>query len=156
MTQQHARTPRSISERREAARDTLRAHHQLWLATGRDSRGAHLIPVSFLWDRVHLTMATLVRSRTMTNLRANPTARAAVGRTDDVVMIDGDVTLVDVAGMDPEIADRYARVSHDPRAMPGFVYLRLTPVRIQVWNGFHEYGGRTVMLDGRWLDEPID
>ena len=40
--------------------------------------------------------------------------------------------------------------------MPGFLYLRVLPARIQVWNGFHEYGGRTVMLDGCWLDAPVD
>jgi hypothetical protein len=156
MTPQSTLAPRPLAERREAARQRLCTHHQLWLATGSDGHGAHLIPVSFVWANEHLTMATLAHSRTMANLRANPRARAAIGQTDDVVIIDGDVSIVDVADIDPATADRYAKVSHDPRLMPGFLYLYLLPARIQVWNGFHEYGGRTVMLDGCWLDEPVD
>lgn len=148
--------PRPLAERRDAARHRLSTHHRLWLATGSDGRGAHLIPVSFVWTGEHLTMATFERSRTMANLRAHPRARLAIGETDDVVAIDGDVSIVEVADVDGTIADRYAQVSHDPRRIPGFLYLYLRPDRIMVWNGFHEYGGRTVMLGGCWLDEPVD
>lgn len=143
--------PRTRDERRRAALEMLRTHHQLWLTTGGTTRGAHLIPVAFVWNGDHITMATFARSRTIDNLREHPTARVAIGRTDDVVMIDGTVALVEVPDIDPAAADRFAAVSHDPRAMPGFVYLRLTPTRIQVWNGFHEYAGRTVMSEGGWL-----
>lgn len=156
MTPQTTPTPRPLTERREAARQKMFTHHRLWLATGSDGHGAHLIPVSFIWTNEHLTMATLARSRTMVNLRANPRARAAIGHPDDVVIIDGDVSIVDVADIDSTAADRYAEVSHDPRQMPGFLYLYLLPNRVQVWNGFHEYAGRTVMLDGYWLNKPID
>jgi general stress protein 26 len=156
MTTQPAIAPRPLAERREAARQKLLTHHRLWLATGSDGHGAHLIPVSFIWVNEHLTMATLARSRTMANLRGNPRARVAIGHPDDVVIVEGDVSIVDVADIDATVADRYAKVSHDPRSMPGFLYLYLRPDRIQVWNGFHEYGGRTVMVDGDWLDEPVD
>ncbi len=143
--------PRTRDERRRASLEMLRTQHHLWLTTGGTSRGAHMIPVSYVWDGGDITMATFARSRTADNLRRYPMARVAVGRTDDVVMIDGNVSLVEVPDIDPVTADRFAAVSHDPRAMPGFLYLRLTPTRIQVWNGFHEYAGRTVMSDGGWL-----
>ena len=49
--------------------------------------------------------------------------------------------------------DALARVTHDPRVMPGLTCLQVAPRRILVWNGFHEFEGRTVMADGRWLDD---
>ncbi|SEE85678.1 pyridoxamine 5'-phosphate oxidase family protein [Jiangella alba] len=156
MTAPPTLAPRPLAERRDAARHRLATGHRLWLATGRDGHGAHLIPVSFVLDGEHLTMATFDRSRTMANLRAHPRARAVIGDPDDVVAIDGDVSIVEVADIDATVADRYAQVSHDPRQVPGFRYLYLRPDRVQVWNGFHEFGGRTVMLGGSWLDAPAD
>ncbi|WP_116948828.1 pyridoxamine 5'-phosphate oxidase family protein [Jiangella endophytica] len=156
MTAPPTLAPRALAERREVARHRLSTHQRLWLATGSDGHGAHLIPVSFVLAGEYVAMATFERSRTMANLRARPRARLAIGDTDDVVAIDGDVSIVEVADVDATVADRYAQVSHDPRRIPGFLYLYLRPDRIQVWNGFHEYGGRTVMLDGSWLDEPVD
>ncbi|MBB5789052.1 pyridoxamine 5'-phosphate oxidase family protein [Jiangella mangrovi] len=156
MTSTPTTAPRPLAERRDVARHRLATHYRLWLATGSDGHGAHLIPVSFVRDGACLVMATFDRSRTMANLRANPRARAAIGDTDDVVVVDGVVSIVEVPDVDTTVADRYAQVSHDPRRIPGFRYLYLRPERIQVWNGFHEFGGRTVMLDAAWLDEPID
>jgi general stress protein 26 len=149
-------TPRSLDERRNAAIELLESNHQLWLATGSDGHGAHLIPVAYAWDGAHLIMATFESSRTTANLRSRSRARAAIGEPTNLVMIDGDVTLIDPADMDPAAADRYACVSFDPRALPGLVYLSLVPTQMQVWNGFHEFHGRTVMRDGQWLDEPAD
>lgn len=148
--------PRSMNDRRKAALGHLEGNCQLWLSTGSDGHGAHLIPVAYVWDGTRLTMATFERSRTLANLRANPRARVAIGDPSDLVMIDGDVTVIDPADIDPATAKRYARVSFDPRALPGLVYLRLVPTQMQVWNGFHEFHGRTVMANGAWLDAPCD
>jgi general stress protein 26 len=141
--------PRTTTQRREHALAQLAAQHELWLATGGET-GPHMIPVCYVWDGLHITMATFEDSPTAANIRANRTARVAVGHHDDVTMIDGSVTLVPVAEMEPGIADAFARVSHDPRVMPGLVYLRFTPRRVQVWNGFHEFTNRTVMRNGSW------
>lgn len=143
--------PRTTTQRREHALTQLRTQHELWLATGSDA-GPHLIPVNYVWDGEHLTMATFEHSPTAANLRANGKARVAIGRHDDITMIDGTVTFVAVADIESGIADAFARVSHDPRVMPGLVYLRFTPRRAQVWNGFHEFANRTVMRGGAWLD----
>lgn len=146
---------RTIEERRRDSLELLDSHTQLWLTTARDGV-AHLIPVAYIWDGDRLTMATFARSRTTSNLRASPRARVAVGQPDDLVMIDGDVTLVVPDEMDTDTADRYARVSFDPRHLPGLMYLDMAPRQVQVWNGVHEFHGRTIMADGAWLDEPRD
>jgi hypothetical protein len=42
-----------------------------------------------------------------------------------------------------------ARASgNDPRSVPGLVYIRLTPQRMQVWRAVAEFTGRTVMRAG--------
>jgi short-subunit dehydrogenase len=66
---------RPLSERREAAREHLRSHSHLWLATASDGRGPHLIPVSYWWDGSRLTTATFENSRTLRNVRAQPKVR---------------------------------------------------------------------------------
>ncbi|MFD0853440.1 pyridoxamine 5'-phosphate oxidase family protein, partial [Actinomadura adrarensis] len=144
--------PRGLAERQAHARNRLETGFQMWLATGSDGHGAHLIPVAYVWDGSTLYTATFTKSRTVSNIKAHPQARVALGDTADVVMIDTSASLVDVPDIGADIAERYAKVSTDPRASPEgtFVYLRLRPGRIQVWNGFHEFAGRTVMRDGRW------
>lgn len=130
----------------------------MWLATGSDGHGAHLIPVAYVWDGSALYTATFTGSRTVMNAKARPQARVALGDTADVVMVDTGASTIEVADIGDDIAERYAKVSTDPRTHPGgmFVYLRLRPRRIQVWNGIHEFVGRTVMLDGRWLERSVD
>lgn len=142
--------PRSAIERRSDTVELLKSAHQLWLSTSGPEGGPHLIPVAFVWNGAEITMATFVESRTAANLRDDPRARLAVGSTADVVILDGDVSFVAVDEMDTEMADRFAAVSHDPRVMPGLVYLRFTPRRIQAWNGFHEFDRRTLMTGGSW------
>jgi hypothetical protein len=72
-------------------------------------------------------------------------------------MIDAVAVVIRVADVDPATADGYARVSgNDPRSVPRFVYIQLTPERMQVWRGVAEFAGRTVMRAGRWLDQPVD
>ncbi|WP_280446767.1 pyridoxamine 5'-phosphate oxidase family protein [Nocardia brasiliensis] len=149
-------SPRSLDQRRADALKRLGTSHQMWLATAGEGHGPHLIPVAYTWNTDTLTTATFERSRTIANLQTTPRARVAIGDTADVIMIEATASLIPVDAIDATAADEYARVSHDPRTMPGFVYIRLAPQRIQVWNGFHEFTGRTVMADGRWLDRPID
>jgi len=148
---------RSLSQRREAAIEHLRSNRNLWLATASDGRGPHLIPVSYWWDGSRLTTATSESSRTLKNVRSQPKVRAAIGSTGDLLMIDATATIVSVAEIDAEAAERYAQASgNDPRTAPGFKYILLAPERMQVWRGAAEFAGRTVMRTGVWLDKPID
>ncbi|NEE00104.1 hypothetical protein [Phytoactinopolyspora halotolerans] len=150
--------PRSLAKRQADAHKRLESGFQMWLATGSDGRGAHLIPVAYVWDGSVLYTATFANSRTVMNTKAHPQTRAALGDTADVVMIDASASIIEVADIGDDIAERYAKVSTDPRAYPEgmFVYMRLHPRRIQVWNGIHEFVGRTVMVDGRWLENSVD
>lgn len=128
----------------------------MWLSTG-GRTGPHLIPVAFVDDNDAIVTATGESSKTVRNLEETGRARVAVGTTSDVVMVDTILDgLVPVPEVATEVADRFAAVSHDPRQMPGYVYIRLVPRRIQVWNGYHEFPGRTVMAKGEWLSDPID
>jgi general stress protein 26 len=149
---------RPLAERRKAAMQRLRSSSNLWLATASGGR-PHLIPLAYTWDGVRLTTATFEGSRTLKNVRAQPKVRAAIGTTGDVLMIDATATIASVADIADiaEVAARYAQASgNDPRSVPGFVYIQLTPERIQLWKGAAEFTGRTVMRAGVWLDDPID
>ena len=149
-------TPRPHNERVAAARLRLEREFQMWLSTGGQA-GPHLIPVAFVVDDGAIVTATGESSRTVRNLRETGRARVAVGTTSDVVMVDTALdALVPVPEVATDVADRFAAVSHDPRRMPGYVFIRLLPRRVQVWNGFHEFPGRTVMLKGEWLPTPVD
>ncbi|UPK74195.1 pyridoxamine 5'-phosphate oxidase family protein [Nocardioidaceae bacterium SCSIO 66511] len=155
-TQRESLDPRTHRERIAAAQDRLEHEYQMWLSTA-GSAGPHLIPVAFVIDGDSVVTATGEGSKTVRNLNETGKARIALGTTSDVVMVDvtlgGLVTVRDVA---IDVADRFAAVSHDPRRLSGYVYLRLLPRRVQVWNGFHEFQGRTVMLEGNWLSSPVD
>jgi general stress protein 26 len=150
---------RPLAERRKAAMEHLRSNSNLWLATASDGRGPHLIALAYSWDGSRLTTATFEGSRTLKNVRAQPRVRAAIGTTDDVLMIDATATIATVADVADiaEVAKRYALASgNDPQSEPGFVYIQLVPERIQLWKGAAEFTGRTVMRGGVWLDDPID
>jgi general stress protein 26 len=147
---------RTLTERREAALEHLRANTNLWLATASDGQGPHLIPVSYWWDGARLTTATSENSRTARNVRAQPKVRATIGSTGDVLIIDATSTIVPWGDIDETAAEAYAQASGVPRSMPGFVYVKLVPQRMQVWKGAAEVSGRTVMRAGAWLDEPVD
>lgn len=149
-------TPRTHDERLAVARIRLQREWQMWLSTGGRS-GPHLIPVAFVGDNDAIVTATGESSKTVRNLRETGRARVAVGTTSDVVMVDTVLDgLVPVPEVATDVADRFAAVSHDPRQMPGYLYVRLLPRRVQVWNGFHELRGRTVILKGEWLSDPVD
>lgn len=148
--------PRSLAERRAAARERLRTETNLWLATASDGRGPHLIPVSYWWDGAGLVTATFENSRTLKNVQAQPKVRASIGDTGDVLMIDANAVIVAADEIGETAAEGYARASGVPRSAPGFVYVRLVPERMQVWRGQAEFAGRTVLRGGVWLDEPVD
>lgn len=134
--------------------ETLEAHHgDAWVASASPDGTAHLVPLSYAWDGTHLILATEETAVTTRNIRSSGAARAALGTTRDVVLIDASLeSIVAVPDASDEIAEVYAAQSDwDPRRSTGrFVYSRLLPQRIQVWREEHEISGRTVMRDGVW------
>ena len=143
---------RSRTQRKHDALGLLERERTLWIATVRDDQAAHLIPLAFVWDGITITIGTAVESPTGRSLNRTGRARVAVGHAHDLVIVEGPVTTVPPTRIDPALADKFARVSLDPRNMPGYAYFQLTPNLVQAWRSFAEYRGRTLMRDGRWLE----
>jgi hypothetical protein len=93
---------------------------------------------------------------TARNLLARRRARAAVGETRDVIVIDAVVEqAVPAAELPTAVGDAYAgNTGWDPRTLTApHTYFRLVPVRVQAWREINEIEGRTLMRDGHWLDD---
>jgi hypothetical protein len=124
----------------------------VWLATASHPGVAHLVPLSLAWVDERVVVAVEERSVTARNLTASGTARLGLGPTRDVVMIDATLeAVVDVDTAGP-LAEAYvAQADWDPRLSSGYVFLVLSPVRVQAWREADEIPGRTLMRDGTWL-----
>ncbi|HET8628734.1 MAG TPA: pyridoxamine 5'-phosphate oxidase family protein [Thermomicrobiales bacterium] len=144
--------PRGAAQRKADVLAKLREDVDLWVASATAGGDAYLIPLSFYWDGAALVMATPAGSRTTRNLRRTGRARVALGPTRDVVIVEGPVEFVagDAVGA---LGDAHAAATgFDARREPQeYVYIRLTPARIQAWREANELAGREVMRDGRWL-----
>jgi Pyridoxamine 5'-phosphate oxidase len=144
---------RSISQRRIDVLTKLRSDVDLWVASADEAGGAYLVPLSYYWDDSTLTIATPRASRTGRNLVRAGWARVALGPTRDVVIIEGPVEAIPI-GTDPRLEDAHAAATgFDPRTLADeYVYLRITPHRIQAWREANELAGRQLMRGGEWLD----
>jgi len=145
---------RSPEERKADALSKLAAvEANVWVASASPTGDIHLVPVIHTWNGSQVVLATGPRSRTVSNMTANPRARLALGETRDVVMIDAAlVEAVPASEAPARLADGYAaKAGWDPRTDPGnYVYLVLGPERIQVWREGEDLAGRTVMRNGEW------
>jgi hypothetical protein len=146
--------PRPLAQRKQ---DTLEALRQpevdAWVATASDA-GSWLVPLSMYWTGDRVVIAIEPPSRTARNVAVGTRLRLGLGPTRDVVMIDAEVeAIVAAADLDPGIGDGYAaQVGWDPRnETDPFVYVTLSPVRIQAWRESNEIAGRTLMRDGAWV-----
>ena len=111
------------------------------------------VPLSFGWDGEALLVATPTNSPTGRNLAATRAARLGLGHTRDVAMIEGDVEVIEIDGLQRQQGDRLAaRTGFDPRALATpYRWFRISPRRIQAWREVNELEGRDLMRDGRWL-----
>ena len=144
--------PRSGAERKRDALERLEGDVDLWVASADPKGRVHLVPLSYHWDGSALTVATTRASRTARNLLRAGWARVALGRTRDVLIVEGRVDELPV-GRDPELEDAHAEATgFDPRTEPeDYVYLRITPREVQAWREANELPGRRLMRDGAWL-----
>ncbi len=69
------------------------------------------------------------------------------------MLIHGTAATVSMAEVDQAEADLFAeRSGFDPRDLSSpYVYLHVTPRRIQAWREENELADREIMRDGRWL-----
>lgn len=142
--------PRGLDERLRDTRAKLENDVDVWVATSGSPGGAHLVPLSCLWDGTAFLISTPRTSVTSRNLLADGRVRLSLGPTRDVVIVDGTAEPVDPA---PETGDAFAtRTGFDPRRLAGpYQYFQIRPRRIQAWREENELQGRDLMRDGRWL-----
>ena len=131
--------PRSRAQRKADTLALLGAEVDCWVASADEAGNAHLVPLSFHWDGEALVLATPRSSPTATNLLRAGVARLGVGRTRDVVLVDGCVT----EGVDDATAAAHAEhAGFDARAEPEeYVYLRVTPTEIRAWREANDSAG---------------
>jgi hypothetical protein len=143
---------RSAEERKRDVLALLEHEVDVWVASASADGEAMLVPLSFVWDGHRLTVSTPRASRTARNLIRAGVARVALGATRDVVLIDGTLEVIEL-GAEPELEEAHAEATEfDPRTLADeYVYLRLTPQRIQAWREVNELRGRHVMRDGAWV-----
>jgi hypothetical protein len=148
---------RTAAQRRADTLAALSQHRDVWVASADAAGAAYMIPLSYLWDGERLILATPEASRTARNLSRAGSARVALPSPDDVVIIDGAVEVVPIAGA-ADFADAFAAAAgFDPRAESGvYAYIRITPTHVQAWRDVAELRGRTIMREGRWLDDRVD
>jgi Pyridoxamine 5'-phosphate oxidase len=145
--------PRSRAQRRADTEHRLDHDVDLWVASASPDGAPFLVPLSFDRDGEALLLATPEKSPTGRNLAATRAVRLALGHTRDVVMIDGEVEVLEIDALPRETGDRFAaRAGFDPRPLTTpYRWFRVTPRRIQAWREADELSERELMRDGHWL-----
>jgi nitroimidazol reductase NimA-like FMN-containing flavoprotein (pyridoxamine 5'-phosphate oxidase superfamily) len=145
--------PRPRAQRRRDTERRLTHDVDVWVASASADGAPYLVPLSFDWDGGSLLLATPADSPTGRNLATTRSARVALGHTRDVVVVDGDVEVLEIDALPREAGDRFAaRTGFDPRALSTpYRWFRVSPRTIQAWREVGELPERDLMRDGRWL-----
>ncbi len=145
--------PRSRAQRRRDTEHRLTHDIDVWVASASPDGAPYLVPLSFDWDGEALLMATPPDSPTGRNLAANRTVRLGLGHTRDVVMIEGEVEVLEIDALPRERGDRFVvHTGFDPRPpSTPYRWFRVRPRGIQAWREVNELPDRELMHDGRWL-----
>jgi hypothetical protein len=144
---------RTIEERARHVVERLEGDADVWIATASRDGRPHLVPLSLYWDGTRIVVTNPKSSVTTANVVSTGIARFALNSSEDVVIIDAIVTVVDIADAADGLPESYAeRTGWDPRDQEGdWVFLVARPDRILAWNGPEEIEGRTVMRSSVWL-----
>ncbi|MEV4098248.1 pyridoxamine 5'-phosphate oxidase family protein [Streptosporangium saharense] len=145
--------PRSRARRRRDTEYRLAHDVDLWVASASADGVPYLVPLSFDWDGEALLLSTPADSPTGRNLATTRTVRLALGHTRDVSMIEGEVEVLEIDALPPELGDRFTeRTGFDPRELATpYRWFRVVPRRIQSWREVDELRERDLMRDGHWL-----
>ncbi|CAN5707321.1 hypothetical protein BH23CHL2_BH23CHL2_31720 [soil metagenome] len=143
---------RELATRAYDARQMLEREVAAWVSSAGDDGLGYLVPLSYYWDGERMTFAAHPRSPTVVNLARAGWARVAIGRTRDVVIIEGSVDVFPVEGHDGLAALHAEATGFDTRSeTEPYCFIQLTPETAQTWRNAAELPGRTVMRDGAWL-----
>lgn len=141
---------RSGEQRIADTRRRLAEDIDAWVASS-DGDRPWLVPLSFLWHEEHLLFATDASTPTGVNVAVIPQVRVALGQTRDVVILEGEATIVPSTDLTAAEVDAYqAKHSSDPRTWADSV-IRVRPLRIQAWREENELSGRLLMRAGVWV-----
>lgn len=145
--------PRSLEQRIADTRRLLDETVDLWVATADPASGRPwMVPLSYAWTESVLLLGTTADSRTVQNAASQPWVRCGVGAVRDVVLVHGLAQVVPLSDATQEEGDLFAeRAGFDPRELSNYVWVRVTPHRIQAWREENELADRQIMRDGRWL-----
>ncbi|WP_145763458.1 pyridoxamine 5'-phosphate oxidase family protein [Streptomyces brevispora] len=144
---------RSREQRKQDVLDHLEKDKDAWVSTASPDGVPTLVPLSFVWDRGTLLMATRRTNPTAVNVTPAGHARIAVGHTRDVVLVEATAEVIEGADLATESGDAFAsKLNWDLRGRPTWVYLRFTPTAVKAWREENELTGRELMAEGRWLD----
>ena len=128
---------------RAHAEQRLRENIIVWISTVRPDDRPHIVPVWFLWDNETVLIFSKPDQK-IRNLKKNPRVMLALDDTrggDDVIMIEGEATLLDPSEVDttmPAYAEKYGELLKDMRWTPQSMAqdytqpIRVKPARIMV------------------------
>ncbi|MFI2782815.1 pyridoxamine 5'-phosphate oxidase family protein [Streptomyces sp. ALB3] len=143
---------RGPEQRKQDVFDRLEKDEDVWVATASPDGLPCLVPLSFVWDRGTLLLATRRTNPTAVNVSPSGKMRLTLGHTRDVVLIEGTAEVVEGTDLPAESGDAFAAKLHwDVRGRRAWVYLRITPYTVKAWREVNELAGRDLMLDGTWL-----
>ncbi len=143
---------RGSEQRKQDVLDRLEKDEDAWVATASPDGVPCLVPLSFVWDRNTLLLATRRTNPTAVNVTPTGQVRVTLGHTRDVVLIEGTAEIVEGADLSADSGDAFAeKLSWDLRGRPAWVYLRVTPYTVKAWREENELAGRDLMLGGTWL-----
>ena len=144
--------PRSVGQRKQDVLGRLARESDIWVATADEGGLPCLVALWFAWDGESLWMSTRVTNPTGRNLRDAGRTRLALGDTQDVVLVDGDVETFTGQDVPAAAADVFvAKTGWDPRQdSASYAFFQVRPRGVQAWRGGHELPGRHLMRDGVW------
>ncbi|HWU07727.1 MAG TPA: pyridoxamine 5'-phosphate oxidase family protein [Streptomyces sp.] len=143
---------RGPEQRKQDVLDRLEKDEDVWVATASAAGVPCLVPLSFVWDRGTLLLATRRTNPTAVNVTPSGQVGITLGHTRDVVLIEGTAEIVEGADLPAGSGDAFAtKLAWDPRGRSAWVYLRVTPYTVKAWREVNELAGRELMLDGAWL-----
>lgn len=143
---------RCPEQRKQDVLHRLEHDEDVWVATASPQGVPCLVPLSFVWDRNTLLLATRRTNPTAVNVTPKGRVRLSLGHTRDVVLIDGEAEIVEGAELPTSSGDAFAeKLKWDLRGRPAWVYLRVRPHGIKAWREENELAGRDLMTDGSWL-----
>ncbi|MBB6417717.1 pyridoxamine 5'-phosphate oxidase family protein [Streptomyces sp. AK010] len=145
---------RSAGQRKKDSLHRLEHDVDAWVATADGGSGTRCrVPLSFLRNGSYLLFATPASSPTGRNPAASGRARAGIGPTRDVVLVEGTAETVQPGELTEQDAELFAaKTGFGPRRLATpYLYFRVVPRRIQARREADELDGRELMRDGRWL-----